>query len=70
MGCGAVTATVSPILSFLLPALDKKRFTKEIKINHKLPAFIGGESPWDLSFDMVRLENISSNRHELTEYTL
>lgn len=52
MGCGAVTATASPVLSMILPFLSKVQFSKEIKINHKLPAFIGGDSPWDLSFDL------------------
>merc|ERR1711957_292222 len=28
-----------------------KRFEKEILVPHKLPAFIGGDSPWDLSVD-------------------
>lgn len=52
MGCGAVTATASPVLSSILPGLKKVKFAKEIKINHKLPEFIGGESPWDLSIDI------------------
>lgn len=52
MGCGAVTATVSPILAYIAPALDNKKFTKDITINHKLPAFIGGDSPWDLGFEV------------------
>ena len=52
MGCGAVTATMSPVLSFILPSLDKTKFSKEIKIPHKLPVSIGGDSPWDFSFEL------------------
>ncbi len=59
MGCGAVTATVSPVLSSVIPSLDKVRFTKEIKIPHKLPAMIGGDSPWDLGIDLTLADIIS-----------
>lgn len=51
MGCGAVTATVSPILSLVGGPLASVKFAKKIEFKHKLPAFIGGDSPWDLSFD-------------------
>mmetsp|Transcript_2865 Transcript_2865/g.3432 ORF Transcript_2865/g.3432 Transcript_2865/m.3432 type:complete len:400 (-) Transcript_2865:198-1397(-) len=59
MGCGAVTATVSPVLSSVVTSLDRVRFTKEIKIPHKLPAFIGGESPWDVGIDVTLADIIS-----------
>lgn len=59
MGCGAVTATVSPILSLLGGPLTSVKFGKEIKINHKLPEFIGGESPWDLSLDLTLADIVS-----------
>jgi minor histocompatibility antigen H13 len=50
MGCGAVTATMSSVLSFMKGPFTSIKFAKEIKIKHPLPSFIGGESPWDLSF--------------------
>jgi len=59
MGCGAVTATVSPILSVLGGPLTSIQLKKQIKINHKLPEMIGGESPWDLSFDLTLADIIS-----------
>lgn len=49
IGCAALTVTMAPLLTFVVSS--KKRFTKEIKVNHPLPEFIGGESPWDLSID-------------------
>ncbi len=52
MGCGAVTATASPVLSSVVPSLAKVKYSKEIKINHKLPKVIGGDSPWDFSIDL------------------
>ena len=59
MGCGAVTATASPILSLVGGPLTSVKVNKEIKINHKLPEMIGGESPWDLSIDVTLAEIIS-----------
>jgi minor histocompatibility antigen H13 len=59
MGCGAVTATVSPILSVLGGPLTSIQLKKQIKINHKLPEMIGGESPWDLSFDLTLADIIA-----------
>ncbi len=59
MGCGAVTATASPILSVLKGPFTSVRVAKEIKISHKLPAFIGGDSPWDLSFSVSLADIIS-----------
>lgn len=59
MGCGAVTATASPVLSLVGGPLTSIKFEKEIKINHKLPAFIGGDSPWDLSFSFTLADIIS-----------
>jgi len=59
MGCGAVTATASPVLSLLGGPLTSVKIVKEIKINHKLPAFIGGESPWDLSLDLTLADILS-----------
>lgn len=53
MGCVAITTTVSPILSSYLKFLAKVKFAKEIKVPHKLPEFILGESPLDLSFDFT-----------------
>lgn len=59
MGCGAVTATASPILSVLGGPFTSVKVAKEIKINHKLPEFIGGDSPWDLSFEFTLADIIS-----------
>mmetsp|Transcript_3383 Transcript_3383/g.4981 ORF Transcript_3383/g.4981 Transcript_3383/m.4981 type:complete len:384 (-) Transcript_3383:1776-2927(-) len=53
MGCGAVTATFSPIIATFGGPFTSVNVAKEIKIKHPLPAFIGGESPWDLSFDFT-----------------
>jgi len=53
MGCGAVTATFSPIIATFGGPFTSVKVAKEIKIKHPLPAFIGGESPWDLSFDFT-----------------
>ena len=52
VGCAALTVNFSPILSAVLPKVfTNKRLQKEIKINHFLPQFIGGESPWVISID-------------------
>jgi len=52
MGCAAVTAVLSSVIVALFGGpFRSKRFQKEILIAHKLPEFIGGESPWDLSVD-------------------
>ena len=52
VGCAALTVTFSPILGAMLPKVfTNKRLQKEIKINHFLPQFIGGESPWVISID-------------------
>ncbi len=59
IGCGAVTATGSPVLSSVLPGLEKIKFKKEIKIPHKLPSFIFGDSPWDLSIDITLADIIA-----------
>jgi len=59
MGCGAVTATMSPVLSSIIPSLTKVKFQKEIKINHSLPEFIAGESPIDLSIDVTLADVLS-----------
>jgi len=59
IGCGAITATASPVLSMLGGPLTSIKFTKEIKINHMLPEFIGGDSPWDLSFDVTLADVVS-----------
>jgi len=54
MGCVAVAGVLSPLISSTPCGTFKKRmFAKEIIIPHKLPACIGGESPWDLSLDFT-----------------
>lgn len=61
MGCGAVTATASPILASLpvFSKLDKIQFKKEFKISHPLPSFIGGDSPWELGFEATLVDLIA-----------
>jgi hypothetical protein len=65
VGCLALTATgssvlSSPYLTFLGgPYLSKVSFQKEIKVSHPLPTWIGGESPWDLSFDFTLADVLS-----------
>jgi len=52
MGCAAVTSVLSAVTAAIFGGpLRSKRFQKEILVAHKLPAFIGGDSPWDLSYD-------------------
>jgi len=46
MGGVALSTTVSPLLSMLLPILEKKRLTKEISFTPY------GDEPWDFSFDL------------------
>lgn len=54
MGTAALTATFAPMIDTILPEkLVKAKYSKEIKINHPLPEFIGGESPWDLSVEVT-----------------
>jgi len=52
VGCIALTATLSPLLGAIGPKqLKDVRFKKDIKIPHKLPEWLGGETPWDFSID-------------------
>jgi len=60
MGCAALTVTLSPLLSAALPSsFTTKRISKEMKLNHPLPSFLGGESPWDMSLDCNRADVLS-----------
>ncbi len=59
MGCGAVTATASPVISTLGGPFTSVKVKKEILIKHPLPAFIGGDSPWDLSLDLTLADIVS-----------
>lgn len=59
MGCGALTSTLSPIVSLGGGPLTSIKFGKKIVIPHKLPEFIGGESPWDLSFELTLADTVS-----------
>mmetsp|Transcript_16076 Transcript_16076/g.30366 ORF Transcript_16076/g.30366 Transcript_16076/m.30366 type:complete len:390 (+) Transcript_16076:3378-4547(+) len=59
IGCGAVTATLSPILSLLGGPLTSLQVKKEMKINHKLPKMIGGDSPWELDIDFTLADIVS-----------
>ena len=59
MGCVAVTATASPMISVFGGPFTSIGIKKEMKIRHILPAFIGGESPWDLSIDMTLADILS-----------
>jgi len=55
MGCVAVTGVLSPVITNTLagPFVRSKKIAREIVIPHKLPPIIGGESPWDFSFDVT-----------------
>jgi minor histocompatibility antigen H13 len=59
MGCGAVTSTVSPVISSIVPGLADIKFKKEIKIPHFLPEMIGGESPWEISLDFTMADIVA-----------
>lgn len=57
IGCAAVTATLSPILTTLVESITAKSLktydvSKELKIPHPLPEFIAGPTPLDLSFEL------------------
>lgn len=52
VGCAALTATFAPVVETVGPsAFATVEFSKHWKIPHFLPAFIGGESPWDIGID-------------------
>jgi len=53
VGCVAVSATINPLLRFVAPSwMERVKMSKEIIIRHSLPEWVGGESPWDFSFDI------------------
>ena len=53
IGCGALTVTLSPLVGTAVSPLTDISFAKELLIPHSLPNFIGGDSPWDLSYDFT-----------------
>jgi len=54
MGCAAITAVFTPLVSAVSGGrFESLKYAKEIKIPHNLPQFIGGDSPWDLSFNVT-----------------
>lgn len=59
MGCGAVTATVSPIISAAGGVFTSVKIKKKFTIKHPLPAFIGGESPWEIDIDFTLADLVS-----------
>lgn len=59
IGCVAITGTMSPVLSLLKGPFTSIKVSKTIKVNHPLPAFIGGESPWDLSFSFTLADMVA-----------
>lgn len=59
MGCGAVTATLSPILSVVGGPLTSIKVKKDMKINHRLPKMLGGDSPWELTIDFTLADVVS-----------
>mmetsp|Transcript_41663 Transcript_41663/g.61157 ORF Transcript_41663/g.61157 Transcript_41663/m.61157 type:complete len:394 (-) Transcript_41663:465-1646(-) len=59
IGCLALTVTFAPVFEKVLPSkFANGTVAKEIKINHPLPKFIGGE-PWDLGFEFSGAEALS-----------
>lgn len=60
MGIVALTVTFAPIIGKLLPSkFSDASISREFKIPHPLPKYIGGESPWELGFDVNGSEIIS-----------
>ena len=52
VGCAALTVTFAPVFAKFFPeGLKQKSWEKKMKIKHPLPAFIGGESPWELDIE-------------------
>lgn len=49
IGVGALTVTFGPLLESLGGSLLSKSFAWGKKVNHPLPEFIGGSSPWKFS---------------------
>lgn len=63
VGWVALSITFAPplttIISSISTSLSEKKVKKEIKINHSLPEWLAGESPWDLSIEITFPEILS-----------
>jgi len=60
IGCAALTVTFAPMFAMLFPDNFKEKTWKfEKKIRHFLPAFIGGESPWEFIIEATVPELVS-----------
>mmetsp|Transcript_1108 Transcript_1108/g.1528 ORF Transcript_1108/g.1528 Transcript_1108/m.1528 type:complete len:401 (+) Transcript_1108:60-1262(+) len=60
VGTMALTATIAPALSFLIPLnILKKKFHYGTQINHSLPAFLAGESPWEIEIEFSTAEALA-----------
>lgn len=59
IGCGALTVTLSPMVGKALTPLTSISFQRELLIPHSLPNMIGGDSPWDLSYDFTMADVVA-----------
>jgi hypothetical protein len=59
VGCLALTMTLAGPVSRVAPAALKRNFSYEYKVQHGLPTWIAGESPWDLSLEFNGAELLS-----------
>lgn len=59
VGLAALTATFGPVLESMGPKILGTEFSKHVKINHPLPEFIGGESPWKIGVDCTLADAIA-----------
>jgi len=59
VGCIALTMTVTPAVQRLLPAPFSKTFGWQYQLKHRLPEWVAGPSPWDLSQEFTGAELLS-----------
>jgi hypothetical protein len=56
VGCLALTMTLAGPVSRVTPAQLQRNYKWEYKMNHGLPEWIAGASPWDLSLEFTGAE--------------
>lgn len=59
VGAFALTMTVKPTVEKITPAAMRRSVGWDYSMNHKLPEWLGGETPWDLSVQVTGVEVIS-----------
>lgn len=59
VGCVAVTMTISPALSLMLPKSFQKQLGWDYKVKHSMPEWVAGPSPLDLSMDFTTVDILS-----------